>query len=347
MRARSPRVVAAFVVVAVAAVALALGAGAGAASQPVVRSSRITVMTRNLYLGANLLPLATSPPSQFQSAVSGLLAHVRASEPNARMDLIAQEIARAKPDLVGLQEVSLWRTGPLGTRPATHVVYDFLSVLTRELARRHASYRVVSSHLSLNLQAADASQDVRFTDGDAILARKGVTVRHVRAGDFTSQLTISTQALGTVRVTRGWTALDATEGGARLHFVNAHLESYSTTVRLAQARELVAGPLRSSLPTVLVGDLNSGPALPLAADRPPYLAIAHAGFKEARTGQPNCCFSDDLTTGRWDHIVDHIMTRPRLKLLRSYITGRETLADGEHPSDHGGVVSVLSLPKAG
>jgi endonuclease/exonuclease/phosphatase family metal-dependent hydrolase len=327
--------------------ALALGAGAGAAARPVARSPQVTVMTRNLYLGGNLLPLATSPPSQFPSAVSGLLAHVRASDPNARMNLIAEEIAQAKPDLVGLQEVSLWRTGPVGPRPATHVAYDFLSALTRDLARRHAPYRVVVSHLSLNLHAADASQDVRFTDGDAILAREGVTVRHVRAGDFKSQLTISTQSLGTVRVTRGWTSLDATVDGARLHFVNAHLESYSTSVRLAQAKELVAGPLRSSLPTVLVGDLNSGPALPLAADRPPYLAIADAGFKEARTARPNCCFSDDLKTGRWDHIVDHIMTRPKVKLLRSYLTGRETLANGEHPSDHGGVVSVLGLPRGG
>jgi endonuclease/exonuclease/phosphatase family metal-dependent hydrolase len=342
--ARRSRVVAALVV---GVAALGAGARAGATSQRVARAPQVTVMTRNLYLGGNLLPLATSPPSQFPGAVSGLLAHVRASDPNARMQLIAAEIAQAKPDLVGLQEVSEWRTGPVGPRPATHVAYDFLPALLRDLGRRHAPYRVVAPHLSLNLQAADASQDVRFTDGDAILVRTGVTVRHVRAGDFTSQLTISTQALGTVRVTRGWTALDATAHGARLHFVNAHLESYSTTVRLAQADELVAGPLRSSLPTVLVGDLNSGPALPLAADRPPYLAIAGAGFKEARTAQPNCCLHDDLKTGFWDHIVDHIMTRPKVKLRRSYVTGRETLVNGEHPSDHGGVVSVLGFPRAG
>ncbi len=333
-----------FVVAVLAAAAPTLGAAT--ASARVSRTTRATVMTRNVYLGANLLPLAAAPPSQFQDAVSGLLAHVRASDPNARMALIAGEIANAQPDLVGLQEVSLWRTGPVGPRPATHVAYDFLSALTRELARRHAPYRVVASHLSLNLQAADASQDVRFTDGDAILARKGVTVRHVRAGDFSHQLTISTQALGTVTVTRGWIALDAAVAGAQLHFVNAHLESYSTSVRLAQAKELVAGPLRSHLPTVLVGDLNSGPKLPNVADRPPYQAIARAGFSEERTAVPNCCLSDDLKTGSWDHIVDHIMARPRLKLLRSFITGRETLANGEHPSDHGGVVSVLDLPRA-
>jgi hypothetical protein len=41
------------------------------------------------------------------------------------------------------------------------------------------------------------------------------------------------------------------------------------------------------------------------------------------------------------------MTRPKVKLLRSYLTGRETLANGEHPSDHGGVASVLGLRGAG
>jgi endonuclease/exonuclease/phosphatase family metal-dependent hydrolase len=334
------------IVAVLAAAAPAFGTGT-ANSRVADRNTRVTVMTRNLYLGANLLPLAAAPPSQFPSAVSALLAHVRASDPNGRMKLIAGEIASAKPDLVGLQEVSLWRTGPVGPRPATHVAYDFLSALTRELARRHAPYRVVASHLGLNLQAADATQDVRFTDGNAILARQGVTVRHVRTGDFSHQLTISTQALGRVTVSRGWIALDAAVAGAKLHYVDAHLESYSTSVRLAQAKELVAGPLRSRLTTVLVGDLNSGPNLPLAADRPPYQAIAHAGFMEARTAQPNCCFNDDLTTGRWDHIVDHIMTRPKVRLLRSYLTGRETLANGEHPSDHGGVVSLLGLPRAG
>ena len=57
----------------------------------------------------------------------------------------------------------------------------------------------------------------------------------------------------------------------------------------------------------------------------------------------NCCFNDDLRTGKWDHIVDHIMAKPAVKLVRSYVTGRETTAARRHPSDHGGVVSVLQL----
>ncbi|MEA2159257.1 MAG: hypothetical protein QOD66_1637 [Solirubrobacteraceae bacterium] len=327
--------------VAVAAGALAAAAGSHARS---ASTSRVTVMTRNLFLGTNLLPLATAAPgAPFEHAVSAALANVRATGPTARMKLIAREIAGAKPDLVGLQEVSIWSTGPVGG-PPSHVVVDYLKVIQGELRRLHAPYRVVARRLSLKLRGvSSAGVEVGLTDGNVILARSGVRISHAHSGDFSHQLKITTKALGSVTVTRSWNALDATVRGADLHFVNAHLEAYSTSVRLQQARELVADPLRSRRPTILVGDLNSGPHLPIPADRPPFEAISAAGFVDARTARPNCCFNDDLHTGRWDHIVDHIMTKPKLRLVRSGLTGRETTSAGRHPSDHGGVVSEFAL----
>lgn len=170
-----------------------------------------------------------------------------------------------------------------------------------------------------------------------------MTVNDVRARDFGHQLKLSTKALGNVTITRGWISLRAAIRGARFRFVDTHLEAYSASVALEQASDLVAGPLASRTATILVGDLNSSANLPKPDDRPPFLAIRAAGFKDERTSQPNCCLNDDLRTGRWDHIVDHIMARPRIPLERSFLTGRETTAGGRHPSDHGGVVSVFSL----
>ena len=87
-----------------------LGAPAAAQAAP---APRVTVMTRNLFLGADLIPLATTAPgAPFQQAAGTLFDGVKATDPDARMKLIAREIADAGPDLVGLQEVSLWRTGP-------------------------------------------------------------------------------------------------------------------------------------------------------------------------------------------------------------------------------------------
>jgi endonuclease/exonuclease/phosphatase family metal-dependent hydrolase len=333
-----PRHIARAVPLAAAALVLALPTVADAAN--------VSIMTRNVFLGGDLPPIAVAQPgADFESKAGALLNEVTAAGPDARMQLIADEIAKAKPDLVGLQEITLYRTGPKGDpAPATTVRFDFLGAIRKELAKRGASYRVAAKKLGLDVEGpTDQGVDVRVTLGDVVLARKGVKVSHVRGGLFKHQLHIPSPTLGAVSASRSWNALDATVRGARLHFVNTHLEAYSTSIRLQQAKELVAGPLKSKLPTILAGDLNSGPDLTAPADRPPYGAIAHAGFKPRRTPKASCCF-DSLTgdTG-WDHNVDWIMSKPGLKLLRSTITGMESTAAGYHPSDHGGVVSVLRV----
>jgi hypothetical protein len=56
-------------------------------------------MTRNLFLGTDLLPLAAAAPGAgFQHTVATALAAVEATNPTARMQLIAKEIAKARPD---------------------------------------------------------------------------------------------------------------------------------------------------------------------------------------------------------------------------------------------------------
>jgi endonuclease/exonuclease/phosphatase family metal-dependent hydrolase len=337
----------ALLTLALTALVALLAPAAEAAKQP----PKITVMSRNLFLGADLIPLATAAPGEdFERAAGQTFDQVMATEADARMALVAREIVDAKPDLVGLQEVTLWRTGPKGD-PAkgTDVQIDYLAALTKELKELGASYRVVADQRTLDLEGpTDRGFDIRFTDGNVILARKGVKVKNVKSSDFKNQLVIPTAAVGDVAVNRSFNQLDATVGKAKFHFVNAHLEAYSADFRLKQAKELVAGPLKSKrLPTVLLGDLNSGPKLPKPEDRPPFLAIAKAGFKISRTPKFNCCFNDDLRTGPWDHIVDHILTRPKFKLVRSFVTGFDNkTASGLAPSDHGGVVSVLRLPAA-
>jgi endonuclease/exonuclease/phosphatase family metal-dependent hydrolase len=224
------------------------------------------------------------------------------------------------------------------------VRYDFSRAILARLRQLHAGYRLAVLERGFNVEGpTDQGFDVRLTLGDAILVRKGVHVSHARAGLFHHQLTIQTQAIGAIPVTRGWNELDARIGRTRFHFVNTHLEAYDANVRAAQAKELVAGPLKSKRTTILVGDLNSGPNLTQPADRLAYAAIAAAGFRDHRTAKFSCCFNDDLRSGGWDHNVDHIMARPRVKLVRSSVTGRETTAAGLHPSDHGGVVSRLRL----
>jgi endonuclease/exonuclease/phosphatase family metal-dependent hydrolase len=331
-----------------AAVAV-LAATAATTTTATAASPSVTVMTRNLFLGTDLPTIALGQPgADFEARAGRALDEVKAGDPAGRMKLVAAEIAKAKPDLVGLQEVTLWRTGPKGDpAPATTVLYDFLGLLRKELKRLHAPYRVVVDRRGLNVEGpTDRGVDVRITIGDTILARSGVKVTRPRSGIFTHQLVFNTAQLGQVNPSRTWNSVDATVRGAKLHLVNAHLEAYSPGVRLDQAKELVAGPLKSKLPTILVGDINSGPNLPKPEDRPPYAAIHAAGFEPRRAATHACCLDTLAGGGAFDHDVDWIMSKPGLKLLRSYVTGRtEKTPTGQHASDHAGVVSVLRLKR--
>src|SRR4051812_41311587 len=210
--------------------AILLAAAPSAVAKPKQKPVAVSVMTRNVFLGADLPPLALAKPgADFEQKAGAMLAEVTNGDPNGRMQAIGAEIAKAKPDLVGLQEVSLWRTGPKGDpAAATHVRFDFLAAIRKELKRRHQSYRVVARRLGLNVEGpTDRGVDVRLTLGDVILARKGVKVRRSRSRLFTHQLVIPTKELGPVNTSRTWNALDATVRGARIHVVNAHLEAYS------------------------------------------------------------------------------------------------------------------------
>ena len=57
----------------------------------------VTVMTRNLFLGADLIPLATTAPgAPFQQAAGNLFDEVKGTDPDARMKLIARETMLAR-----------------------------------------------------------------------------------------------------------------------------------------------------------------------------------------------------------------------------------------------------------
>jgi hypothetical protein len=84
--------------------------GEGASKPGVV--SALKVLTRNLYFGANLQPIfeATSFPNLL-TRVGAAFAMVHATNFPERATAIADEIAAVDPHLVGLQEVTIWRTG--------------------------------------------------------------------------------------------------------------------------------------------------------------------------------------------------------------------------------------------
>ncbi|PYM25452.1 MAG: hypothetical protein DMD80_21140 [Candidatus Rokuibacteriota bacterium] len=104
----------------------------------------MTVMTRNMYFGADLTPAiaATTVPALILAATH-IFAVVNASDVPSRVDGMAAEIAKARPDLVGLQEVAIWRAVYPPTFSPTG--FDFLELLLDALAARGEHYVVVAT----------------------------------------------------------------------------------------------------------------------------------------------------------------------------------------------------------
>jgi endonuclease/exonuclease/phosphatase family metal-dependent hydrolase len=335
-------------------------------------------MTRNLYLGADLEPVLGVTSLEALTAATGqVLREVTHNDFPTRAEGLAHEILEKKPDLVGLQEVALWRTGPpslaplLGAGPgATAVRYDFLEELLGQLNKGGPRYEAVVSQKEADIELPadengipgdgpalegipNAEINGRLTMRDVILARHGVRTWNEQGGNFSTLLEVP--VLGqTLTVTRGWAATNAKvgRGGHPFRFVDTHLEAYEPLVRAAQAQELVApgGPATSGLPVVLVGDLNSDDDTVAGPDRLAYEALLAAGMVERSTNEPlSCCLDSSLlgeldggNVADFDHQVDHVMTRDpqAVRLRHSSVTGLLPV-HGFWDSDHAGVFSAL------
>jgi endonuclease/exonuclease/phosphatase family metal-dependent hydrolase len=336
-------------------------------AEPRGRDQGVTVMSRNLYLGADLSPaiaaILSGDPSQVPPAVSQVWASVQATDFHVRAEALAAEIHAAEPDLVGLQEAVLWRSespsnfsGP----DATHVEYDYVEILLQALLARGDHYRVVASLTGFDVEASairslDALEfeDVRLTDRTVILAREErgqprLKLSHAQTGTFATNV-----EFGDLAVTYGWASVDAKFRGRDFRFVTTHLESDFEQVRLAQSAELLAGPLDTGLPVILAGDLNSnanGDATSTA-----YFNFLGAGFADA-WGQANpgavidtCCHDALLASpspfaqpfGR----IDHVLFRGDFGVMGTQIVGEDPSdrIGGVWPSDHAGVAVLLHV----
>lgn len=324
----------------------------------------VRILTRNMYFGADLTRsiAATSVP-ELLAANAQIFANVEHSDIPARARSIAREIARSRPDLVGLQEVSQWLSGPIGDpAPATTVEYDQLQSLRFWLAAYGAPYKVVASQQQISIESpagAPYNKDFRLVDRDVILAPQhspALKLTGATGGHFQTKLTITSGIGQTIVVDRGWAQVDVKVRGERFRLVNTHLESFHPLIRQAQAAELVApsGPVGSAPgAAVLVGDINSDPA-----DAPPdnfaFNVLAAAGmvdsWAQVNPGKPGdtCCFDELLEApspvGVFNQRIDHVLTRGDVAVKRSRLVGlnpNNKTASGLWPSDHAGVLATL------
>jgi endonuclease/exonuclease/phosphatase family metal-dependent hydrolase len=331
----------------------------------------VGTMTRNLYLGADLTPaiLAGTPEALFNAA-GQILEEVDNNDFPTRAEGLAEEILEQSPDLVGLQEVALWREGPVNPNfvedgpTATTVRYDYLQELLDQLNAGGTQYEVVVVQPEFDFEvpantggSAAPDLDGRLTMRDVILKRSnaGVETWNAEGANFATPLPLKILN-NPLPVKRGWTATDASVRGSRpFRFVNTHLEAFEAHYRAAQAAELIEppGPATGPLPVILVGDLNSDDnTTPAGADSWAFNIITAAGFVDRSTESPmSCCIdaselgeSDGGDESDFDHHIDHLMTNDTegIQLVGAAGTGREPV-NGFWDSDHAGVFNELEI----
>jgi endonuclease/exonuclease/phosphatase family metal-dependent hydrolase len=349
----------------------------------------IRVMTQNLYVGADLLRIVSEPnPQLIPLRVAETLAVINATDFPARARRIADEIERARPDVVGLQEVSLLRTQFPGDSlvgnpvAASDVLYDYLDILLEALAARGMHYRVaaivqnadveVPAVVGVDEQGNPLFMDVRLTDHDVILARRGIKTWNAAAENYQTNLQIPL-AGNLIEFTRGYVAVDARVRERNYRVVNTHLElpgpAPLSWIQALQAQELIATFTFARWPVVLLGDFNSAPEHPIdpSGAVPPYMQLTHSNFVDVwlhRAGKPDAgytCCQDELLNNADSALfmrIDHIFMRSPdgdTTLLddadvRAWTMGDETedqTPAGLWPSDHAGVVARVRLGEPG
>ncbi len=337
----------------------AAAAGAAASEPP-----GVTALTWNVYVGADIGRVIQARTAEEAIALATEeWAHVRATNFPARASVLAQAIAAQRPQLIGLEELAIYRTTD---RPfeelATHVAYDFLALLLDTLHARGLDYSAAAVDRTTDIQvpvivAFDPAGHpifggVRFTDGDAVLVHGGVLRVNPRSGLYAAYLPVTLAGV-TSGVYQGWSSVEATIGGQTYRFVATHLAGQEVQdIQLAQTQELLA-LLGDARPTILVGDFNSDAfgTDPTRAT-PTYGQVSAAGFRDAwvnpdrRAPGLTCCEQADVLNPRptFDQRIDFIFGRNlpggTAPIRREVVGDRpgDRTATGLWPSDHAGVV---------
>jgi endonuclease/exonuclease/phosphatase family metal-dependent hydrolase len=326
---------------------------------PTMTNYELTVLTWNIYLGGNHVPLLGATPQQLPARMSALWQQVQNTFFPARARAIAAVLARTRPDVIALQEVMRWS---VDQRPQLHVpqpviVYDFIALLLGELAARRVCYALAARSPGVDvLLPTTEGFDVHFEDAVVILARvptpdEKFTWSNPRAERFSRNITapIGNQLQ---TLSRQWTSLDLMLGNRPVRFVNAHVEYADPAVSEAQCAELLTGPAEPrDRPVILVGDFNAdaetGKTWKTLTDKRKAKfvdAFCEVGKEPGATwGQ-----AEDLRNARSQltRRLDWVLYRGQTHASSATVVGvdpGDRTPEGMWPSDHAGVLAGFRL----
>ena len=294
----------------------------------------LTVMSQNLYIGANTDALLASPDPATAAAA---FASVVANNFPARAGAIATEADGAGgPLLIGLQEAYIL-SAPTGT------TLDYTQILLDQLTAKGLNYTIAGLHTGFNLATGGYS----VTEREVVLARTGIPGFTWTSVDqtFASNFTLP-PALGSLSLARGYVLVDATLDGIPFQFLSTHLDSHKS-IQEAQAGEIVAALKTATEPQLVVGDFNA------TSTDAAYLAMVAAGFIDAGAAvgavAATCCQAPSLDNpvSQLSDRIDYVFERGFSSIDSAFLVGDKPFENVRPlwPSDHAGVVATVDLPE--
>ena len=324
----------------------------------------LTVMTQNLYLGADLTPVLSAPnPGAFLVAVAGLYAVVQASDFPTRAAAIAAEIDRNDVDIVGLQEVAKYTTSGPGAPPSL----DFLAILLEKLADRGLSFSVAAVGSNANVgpipliscsEVIVGACLISYEDRDAILVNnrtRHLDVTSAQSGRYVAQQSVAGPVVA-ISFDRGWVSIDGRLDGENFRFATSHLEIEAyPAIQEAQALEFLAGPANAPGAVIAVGDFNSAADGSTTASYELLTGLlddswvdnSHDRGKRRKNTGLTCCQAADLANAAsaLSIRIDLVLTGGGVDVEDVDVVG-DTPFQGIAPrwaSDHAGLVARIEI----
>ncbi len=341
----------------------------------------ITVLTRNIYVGSDVdMVMAATTPEEVLLLSTQAFQMLLSTNFAGRAELLANEIQKTKPDLIGLQEVTLFRMqspGDLivgGTEPATQPYLDYLNILLNVLTSRGLDYKIAGIIEDTDVEVPVIMEldengnptvinDLRMTDYDVVLVKNRVKVENAVSANYQARYNIPSMG---ATILRGYVIVDTKIKNKHYRFVSTHLEPAVSPellqVQMGQVMELTSVLQDNSLPQVVVGDFNAEyPASPV------YNHMIDNGYIDVWTNNWKQDDPDGFTYGHdldlrnaaanFNKRIDYIFVKDSNQQewkdpFYALVIGQEPwnryqCTDGSllWPSDHGGVLARLNLSK--
>ena len=243
----------------------------------------LTVMSRNIYLGADV-GVALELIPDMPAAAQFMWDQVNKNDFSKRSIALAAEIKEYKPDVIGLQEATIWYCKKNAWSKKTEI-FNFTDQLLKAL---DGDYVLASKDgktafnpgYSINpipflTMVKDPTRFQKifgqdkaacgFQIGDALAVKKSLADQIVQVGNTEYEASYSIVPT-LMTIYRGYTWADINIANIPVRFVTTHLESIWDENKVPnaakQATQLISDLKETKMPLVVIGDFNSDPRDP-------------------------------------------------------------------------------------